>query len=125
MLAGRALFERDSLLEHRPITCWPLMFALRDVQSHGVAHPTVLDFGGGLGSVFFQHRSWWTTTAPITWNVVELWRVVMGTVAPVRFVVSRLAAVRVLDASSTTRRRLGIVQGLSLALTSSLPLAGS
>lgn len=72
VLAGRALFERDSLLQHQPVTCWPLMFALRDLQSHGVAHPTVLDVGGGLGSVFFQHRTWWTTTAPITWNVVEL-----------------------------------------------------
>lgn len=72
VLDGRALFERDSLLQHQPATCWPLMLALRDLQARGTPQPTVLDYGGGLGSVYFQHRPWWTSDRPVTWNVVEL-----------------------------------------------------
>jgi len=72
VLEGRALFERDSLLQHHPVTCWPLLFALRDLQAQGTTTPTVLDFGGGLGSVYFQHRAWWGPNNPIRWNVVEL-----------------------------------------------------
>ncbi len=72
VLAGRALFERDSLLQHQPATSWPLMLALRDLQALGISRPTVLDYGGGLGSVYFQHRRWWTSDRPVTWNVVEL-----------------------------------------------------
>lgn len=72
VLAGHALFERDSLLQHRPLTCWPLMLALRDLEACGISPPTVLDYGGGLGSVYFQHRDWWSADRPVTWNVVEL-----------------------------------------------------
>ncbi len=72
VLDGRALFERDSLLQHQPVTCWPLMLALRDLQARGTLQPTILDYGGGLGSVYFQHRAWWSADRPVTWNVVEL-----------------------------------------------------
>jgi putative methyltransferase (TIGR04325 family) len=72
VLAGRALFERDSLLQHQPITCWPLMLALCDLQARGTPQPTVLDYGGGLGSVYFQHRAWYAADRLVTWNVVEL-----------------------------------------------------
>jgi putative methyltransferase (TIGR04325 family) len=72
VLDGQALFERDSLLQHRPVTCWPLMLALRDLQACGTFRPIVLDYGGGLGSVYFQHRAWWSASRPVTWNVVEL-----------------------------------------------------
>jgi putative methyltransferase (TIGR04325 family) len=72
VLNGEALFERDSILHHRPIACWPLLFALRDLQSRGRSVPSVIDLGGGLGSLYFQHRSWWTATHPVDWNVVEL-----------------------------------------------------
>ena len=71
VLEGRALYERDSLLKHEPVCCRPLLDVILSFYNQGIACPTVLDFGGGLGSVYFQHKRWFTADKPISWNVVE------------------------------------------------------
>ena len=76
VLAGNALFERDGLLQFRPVTCWPLIYALQHIHSLGIDDPIVLDFGGGMASVFFQHRHWLNGFPKLRWHVVELSEVV-------------------------------------------------
>jgi putative methyltransferase (TIGR04325 family) len=66
---GRAVFERDSVLFYTAEYNWPLLSALL----HAFAKEpglNVIDFGGSLGSTYFQHRSWFTAF-DYTWNIVE------------------------------------------------------
>ena len=76
VLAGKALFERDGLLQFQPATCWPLIYAIQQIRSLGIDAPVLLDFGGGMASVFFQHRQWLTQFPNLRWHVVELNEVV-------------------------------------------------
>lgn len=51
VMAGRAAYERDTFLFTEPELNFPFLAAL------SMARPkTLLDVGGGLGSMFFQHR---------------------------------------------------------------------
>src|SRR5690606_779114 len=68
VLDGRAVFERDSHLFHEAIYSWPLLTALNIVaQHHETVH--VLDFGGGPGSTYMQHRP--LLPEGTLWSVVE------------------------------------------------------
>jgi putative methyltransferase (TIGR04325 family) len=69
--AGTAAFERDSVLYQVPAFNWPVLSAvlwLGSILSDGVR---VVDFGGSLGSLYFQHRQFWRPEAPSSWSVVE------------------------------------------------------
>ncbi|MFC3678321.1 methyltransferase, TIGR04325 family [Ferrovibrio xuzhouensis] len=67
---GHAAYERDTVaFEHRqvvhPVLAW-LMYAV--VQSHALR---VMDFGGALGSLYFQHRFLLDRLPDFIWGVVE------------------------------------------------------
>ncbi|MBE6094904.1 MAG: methyltransferase, TIGR04325 family [Schwartzia succinivorans] len=72
--AGRAVFERDGVLFYEQEYNYPflaaLFYALNGCLSSGSKHPCVLDFGGSLGSTFFQNRG---ILAPFScrWHIVE------------------------------------------------------
>lgn len=62
--AGRALWERDGTLFHAPEFNEPLLAALA-----GIPRPfDLIDFGGALGSTWWQHRS---RLEGVRWHVVE------------------------------------------------------
>ncbi len=69
--AGRAAFERDTVLftgpQHDPL----LAAELAALASRRPAPLRVLDFGGALGSTWWQHRALFATLPPIEWHVVE------------------------------------------------------
>ena len=68
---GDAAFERDSVLFDRSA---PRYAVLAELLASAAAHQgelRVLDFGGALGSLYFQHRSYFSALRRVEWNVVE------------------------------------------------------
>lgn len=69
---GEAVYERDSVLFDEIQYSWPLLSALLwiAVQSKGLLN--VIDFGGSLGSTYFQNRKFFSALpSSVSWNVVE------------------------------------------------------
>ncbi len=68
---GRAAFERDGVTFAQPAFVWPVAACLlAEAARHG-GRLAVLDFGGSLGSWYFQHRALWRGVADVRWAVVE------------------------------------------------------
>jgi len=68
--AGQAKYERDSLLFNDSRLCWELLTVAERVAAEE-GRLSVLDFGGALGSVYYQHRSWLDRIPDLRWHVVE------------------------------------------------------
>jgi putative methyltransferase (TIGR04325 family) len=69
--AGKAAYERDSLLFNDKRYCWELMTVAYQTASRHQGRLSVLDFGGALGSLYFQHRRWLNDIPSVAWHVVE------------------------------------------------------
>lgn len=71
---GYAEYERDSVLFYEKDYNYPFLSALF-LAFNGIKgeHPIqVVDFGGSLGSTFFQNRSLFSTIGRhVVWNVIE------------------------------------------------------
>lgn len=68
---GRAAWERDTVLFSQPAANRPLLEALRHAASAHGGRLRLVDFGGALGSTWWQHRSWLADLAEVRWSVVE------------------------------------------------------
>ena len=69
VMAGNAVFERDGTLFTEPNIRWPVLAGL--LQAHARdGYLRVVDFGGALGSVYWQHRSN-LAGLDVAWAVVE------------------------------------------------------
>jgi putative methyltransferase (TIGR04325 family) len=68
---GEAVYERDSVLFDHIEYSWPLLAGLlwRAAKSQG--HLNVLDFGGSLGSSYFQNLYFLRSVQSVRWNIVE------------------------------------------------------
>jgi putative methyltransferase (TIGR04325 family) len=67
VIEGRASYERDSILFTEPCFDWSLMGMIFSGQIEKCRK--IVDFGGSLGSTFFQHRS--ILPLDVEWTVVE------------------------------------------------------
>lgn len=69
---GTRIYERDSVLFDKIEYSWPLTSALLWIamQTHDRGL-RVLDFGGSLGTTFFQNRKFTNPIRPLSWNIVE------------------------------------------------------
>jgi putative methyltransferase (TIGR04325 family) len=67
---GEVAFERDGITFDEPETRWPVAAALLLAASRNEGRLRVLDFGGSLGSVYWQHRRL-LTDIDLSWGVVE------------------------------------------------------
>jgi len=68
---GEAVFERDSVcFDHEEYRWLTLACLLRVAAEHG-GKLRVLDFGGSLGSFYFQHRKHFQGLRQVRWAVVE------------------------------------------------------
>lgn len=69
--AGQAAYERDSVCFQIPRMNAPVLAALMwaAARCNGSLH--VMDFGGSLGSTYFQHRMWLQALRGLRWTVVE------------------------------------------------------
>ena len=71
ILAGGAVFERDSVLLPTPEYPWPLISCLLYAAQAEGNRLTVLDFGGALGSSYYQCRPFLRYVSQLAWMVVE------------------------------------------------------
>jgi putative methyltransferase (TIGR04325 family) len=67
---GGAIYERDSVLFDKPEYPYPLLAGLMRVALES-GQLNVLDFGGALGSTFFQCRSFLSPVKDLRWSIVE------------------------------------------------------
>ena len=68
---GNAVFERDSVLFDEIQYSWPLLSGLMWCAARNMGKLSVLDFGGSLGSSYFQNRKFLGGIKEINWNIVE------------------------------------------------------
>ncbi len=66
-----AVFERDSVLFDKVHYSYPLLSSLSLVALNNSKKLNVLDFGGSLGSSYFQNRKMFNQLDTFTWNIVE------------------------------------------------------
>lgn len=69
--AGRARWERDGVAFTEPAVNAPVLAALREAASEAGGPLVVVDFGGALGSTWWQHRSALADLPGVQWRVVE------------------------------------------------------
>ncbi len=68
---GIVAFERDSVVFDKIEYNWPVMAGLLRAAAQDGGSLNVLDFGGALGSSYFQSRNFLETLTTVRWNVVE------------------------------------------------------
>ncbi|MFF0920243.1 TIGR04325 family methyltransferase [Rhizobium leguminosarum] len=71
VVQGRASYERDTVVFRERRYSHPLLAWLLYVASRSNLSLKVVDFGGALGSSYFQHRSGLAHLAELKWCVVE------------------------------------------------------
>jgi len=68
---GEAVYERDSVLFDHIEYSWPVLSGLMWVAARNDGRLNVLDYGGSLGTSYFQNRKFIEALEQIRWNVVE------------------------------------------------------
>ncbi len=68
---GEAPYERDSVLFDHIEYDWPVLAGLMWVAAQHKGRLSVLDFGGSLGSSFFQNKKFLSSLNTLEWSVVE------------------------------------------------------
>ncbi len=68
---GEAVYERDSVLFDKPEYSFPLLAGLLRAATRSNGRLSVLDFGGSLGSSYFQCRKFLEPVPKLEWSVVE------------------------------------------------------
>lgn len=68
---GEAAFERDAVVFDRLEYVWPVTAGLMWAAARSAGRLHVLDFGGALGSCYFQNRALLETLPDVRWSVVE------------------------------------------------------
>lgn len=68
---GEAVFERDSVLFNKIDYSWPVLAGLLLAAAHNGGKLDIIDFGGSLGSHFFQNRKFLNLLSEVHWNIVE------------------------------------------------------
>ena len=68
---GKAVFERDSVCFYNEEYRWSTLACLLRVAAENGGRLRVLDFGGSLGSFWFQHKKHFQNLSEVRWAVVE------------------------------------------------------
>lgn len=68
---GEVAYERDSVLFDKIEYSWPVLTGLLWIASQNENSINVLDFGGSLGSSYFQNLNFLKHLKSVKWNVVE------------------------------------------------------
>ena len=68
---GEAVYERDSVIFDKVEYSWPVLAGLLWVASQKENSLNVLDFGGSLGSSYFQNLNFLKHLKDLKWNIVE------------------------------------------------------
>ncbi|HNW96914.1 MAG TPA: methyltransferase, TIGR04325 family [Bacteroidales bacterium] len=68
---GEAVYERDSVLFDKIQYSYPLLTGLMWVAAQNGGNLNALDFGGALGSTYFQNKHFLNSLNCVQWNIVE------------------------------------------------------
>jgi len=68
---GQAAGERDSVLLKNVEYSWPILSALMWIAAQSKGRLNLIDFGGSLGSSYFQNRAFLKHLSEVHWNIVE------------------------------------------------------
>ena len=68
---GEAAFERDSVVFEKEDHAWHVVASLLLIASRNGNKLHVLDFGGSLGSQYFQNKRFFEHLSEFSWSVVE------------------------------------------------------
>jgi putative methyltransferase (TIGR04325 family) len=68
---GEAIYERDSVLFDKIQYSWGLLSGLLRAAAENEGNLSLIDFGGSLGSTYFQCRSFLRDLKSLDWNIVE------------------------------------------------------
>lgn len=66
-----AVFERDSVIFDKIQYSWPLLAGLMYACAKSKGKLRVLDFGGSLGSTYFQNKKFLDCFDEVSWSIVE------------------------------------------------------
>lgn len=69
--SGSAAYERDSVVFYKDEYVWSLLASLMWAAAKTKGILNVLDFGGALGSSYFQNRRFLHSLTNVQWSVVE------------------------------------------------------
>ena len=67
---GEAFFERDSVLFDEAEYSWPVLASIMFIAARSAGRLSVLDFGGSLGSSYFQNIKFFDGLI-VEWSIVE------------------------------------------------------
>ncbi len=67
---GDAVYERDSVLFDKIQYSWGLLAGLQKVAIENKGKLSVIDFGGSLGSTYYQNINFLSTT-DVSWSIIE------------------------------------------------------
>jgi putative methyltransferase (TIGR04325 family) len=68
---GQAVYERDSVLFDKMHYSWPLLAGLLWVASREGNRLNLVDFGGSLGSTYYQNIKFLTHLNELAWSIIE------------------------------------------------------
>lgn len=66
-----AIYERDSVLFNEVEHSWELLSALMWIAAQNRGVLNIIDFGGSLGSTYYQNKSLLDKLVKVRWNIVE------------------------------------------------------
>lgn len=67
---GEAVYERDSVIFDKVEYSWPLLASLIWIAANEGGRLNIIDFGGSLGSTYFQNRKF-LVDFDVKWNIVD------------------------------------------------------
>lgn len=68
---GEAVYERDSYLFDKIQYSWALLAILLKISAENNGRLCVLDFGGSLGSTYYQNKDFLKSVVNLEWYIVE------------------------------------------------------
>jgi putative methyltransferase (TIGR04325 family) len=71
VISGEAVYERDSVLFNQIEYSWEILAALMWIALQDKCHLHIIDFGGSLGSSYYQNKVFLNDIEDVQWNVVE------------------------------------------------------
>lgn len=69
--SGEAVYERDSVLFSSIEYSWPLLASLMWIAAQNGGNLNLIDFGGSLGSSYYQNKLFLEKLTSVRWNIVE------------------------------------------------------
>ena len=69
--SGEAVYERDSVLFDEMKYSWPILAGLLKIAIQNGNYLKLVDFGGSLGSSYFQNRAFLGEAITVRWHIVE------------------------------------------------------